>query len=271
MLSRSHVGSVTAAVLLALFLPIESRSARAQGHGGHGDPGAAAQQKSGGDPYLLDSDAVSGKGLGPVATQAIVVHEGREFRFANQQNADTFKANPARYIAGVDAKMIAQQASYYPLETCVVSGDKLGNKDASFEFVHQNRLVRVTSKEHMAAFLREPGKYLAKLDAAVIERQKAKYKPTTCPVSGEKLGEMGDPIDLVVGNRLVRFCCKGCLKDFDKDPLSYLGKLDGGGKEKGGKATPDKGATYMCPMHSDVVKSEPGRCPKCGMDLVQEK
>lgn len=27
-------------------------------------------------------------------------------------------------------------------------------------------------------------------------------------------------------------------------------------------------AKYVCPMHSDVVKDKPGRCPKCGMDLV---
>lgn len=26
--------------------------------------------------------------------------------------------------------------------------------------------------------------------------------------------------------------------------------------------------TYTCPMHPEVVRSEPGRCPKCGMALV---
>jgi len=25
---------------------------------------------------------------------------------------------------------------------------------------------------------------------------------------------------------------------------------------------------YICPMHPDVVSDEPGKCPKCGMDLV---
>ena len=28
---------------------------------------------------------------------------------------------------------------------------------------------------------------------------------------------------------------------------------------------------YTCPMHEDVKSSSPGKCPKCGMDLVREK
>jgi hypothetical protein len=30
-------------------------------------------------------------------------------------------------------------------------------------------------------------------------------------------------------------------------------------------------AVYTCPMHSDVVSDKPGKCPKCGMDLVLVK
>ena len=29
-------------------------------------------------------------------------------------------------------------------------------------------------------------------------------------------------------------------------------------------------AVYVCPMHSDVVSDKPGKCPKCGMDLVKK-
>ncbi|MHB1141702.1 MAG: heavy metal-binding domain-containing protein [Sulfuricaulis sp.] len=32
-------------------------------------------------------------------------------------------------------------------------------------------------------------------------------------------------------------------------------------------AAPPQGAQYTCPMHPEVVASEPGRCPKCGMPL----
>ncbi len=29
--------------------------------------------------------------------------------------------------------------------------------------------------------------------------------------------------------------------------------------------------TYICPMHPDVVSDKPGKCAKCGMDLVEKK
>lgn len=30
-------------------------------------------------------------------------------------------------------------------------------------------------------------------------------------------------------------------------------------------------AVYVCPMHPEVTASAPGRCPKCGMNLVPKK
>ena len=29
--------------------------------------------------------------------------------------------------------------------------------------------------------------------------------------------------------------------------------------------------TYVCPMHPQIVRNEPGSCPLCGMDLVEKK
>jgi len=44
----------------------------------------------------------------------------------------------------------------------------------------------------------------------------------TCPVSGEKLGEMGKPYTFTYEKQEVKLCCKGCKKDFDKDPAKYM-------------------------------------------------
>src|ERR1035437_1370279 len=45
---------------------------------------------------------------------------------------------------------------------------------------------------------------------------------TTCPVSGENLGEMGKPLVFTYKDKEVKLCCKSCKKDFDKDPEKYI-------------------------------------------------
>ncbi|NDE84823.1 MAG: hypothetical protein EB056_02135 [Verrucomicrobia bacterium] len=52
------------------------------------------------------------------------------------------------------------------------------------------------------------------------------YPLTTCLVSGDKLGGMGETIDCLYEGKLVRFCCKGCIKSFNKNPDKYLKELE---------------------------------------------
>ncbi len=35
-------------------------------------------------------------------------------------------------------------------------------------------------------------------------------------------------------------------------------------------AAPMASAMYVCPMHPEATSDKPGRCPKCGMDLVMK-
>lgn len=52
------------------------------------------------------------------------------------------------------------------------------------------------------------------------------YPLKTCLVTGEKLGEMGDPYVHKYQDREIKFCCKSCLKDFNKEPAKYIKKLE---------------------------------------------
>ncbi len=53
----------------------------------------------------------------------------------------------------------------------------------------------------------------------------------TCPVSGDKLdGDMGKPYVFVYQGQEVKLCCKGCKKDFDKNPAKYVAKIRAGDK-----------------------------------------
>ena len=67
------------------------------------------------------------------------------------------------------------------------------------------------------------------ISVAADDKAPAKPKPytlKTCVVSGEKLGEMGDPYVYVHEGREIKFCCKGCLKDFKKDTAKYVKKIE---------------------------------------------
>lgn len=56
------------------------------------------------------------------------------------------------------------------------------------------------------------------------------YPLTTCVVSGEKLGSMGEPVVIHTQGREVRLCCEHCLPKFEKSPGEFLRKLDGTGQ-----------------------------------------
>lgn len=79
--------------------------------------------------------------------------------------------------------------------------------------------------------------------AAWLAKAKAEYPLTTCVVSGDELkaGSMGEPVDYIhkeagKPDRLVRFCCKDCVKDFKKNPAKYLKMIDDGAAAKAGHA-----------------------------------
>jgi YHS domain-containing protein len=48
---------------------------------------------------------------------------------------------------------------------------------------------------------------------------------TTCPVSGDKLGDMGKPYLFAYQGQEVKLCCPDCKAEFDKDPAKYLKKI----------------------------------------------
>lgn len=67
---------------------------------------------------------------------------------------------------------------------------------------------------------------LGPLSAFGAEKKPKAYTLKTCAVSDEKLGGMGDPYVFVHEGREVKLCCKGCLKDFKKDPAKYVKKVE---------------------------------------------
>lgn len=58
------------------------------------------------------------------------------------------------------------------------------------------------------------------------------YPLKVCVVSGEKLGSMGAPYIHKHDGKEVQFCCKGCLKDFNKEPEKHFEKITAAAKAK---------------------------------------
>jgi YHS domain-containing protein len=188
----------------------------------------AAPAKSGdrvGDPYPLDTCPISGKKLGAMGDPVVKVYDGREVRFCCPACPEKFEKDQAANFAKIDEKIIKDQGLLYPLKTSVVTGKDLPAHP--YEFVYGNRLIRLGAESEKADFLKEPKKYLADLDKAVIEQQGTHYPLKTCPVSKDELGgDMGKPVDMVVGGRLIRLCCKDCKKDLEKEPTKFIAMVD---------------------------------------------
>jgi YHS domain-containing protein len=95
-----------------------------------------------------------------------------------------------------------------------------------WKFHVDGRELRFSSKKSLETFLETPEPFLEKIDALMVADQLALYPLNVCPISGEKLGSMGDPKEIIYKNRLVRLCCNGCLKKFRKDPSKSIAELN---------------------------------------------
>lgn len=189
--------------------------------------GSFAGDEIRGDVYSLDVCPVSGEKLGAMGDPIRINYEGRDIRFCCGSCPKLFKADPTKFIAKIDALTIEQQKEHYALKTCPVTGNELGSMGDPIDKIYNNRLVRFCCSGCDKTFMAEPAKFIAKLDSAVIAKQKADYPFDVCLVSGEKLqGSHGKLITKVIGNRLVKFCCAACVTRFENDPAKYIAMLD---------------------------------------------
>ena len=193
------------------------------------EPSKSPRKAPKSDPYLLDVCPVSGEKLGSMGEPIAKTVNGRRFRLccagcisSREKDIDSISAKVAPEIA-------RRQMPYYPLQTCVVTGEPLevdGQSDA-IDHVHNNRLVRLCCASCVRKFASDPAPYLEKLDKAVLDAQNERYPLENCAVvETSPLGGMGKPAEIVVANRLVRFCCAGCLPSFEEDPPKFIRPLD---------------------------------------------
>lgn len=183
---------------------------------------ASAKERVG-DPYTLDSCPVSGEKLGSMGEAPIHIGEdGREVRFCCAGCQKKYVANAEAMNAEIDKKLMADQESHYPTNTCINSGAEL--KDGGVAFIVGNRLMKTCCNKCKAKVEADPATYISKLDQQVKDAHKGE-KAAACPISGKEVGE--EPVEMVVANRLIQLCCGGCKKKVEADPLAAVQKADG--------------------------------------------
>jgi len=209
-------------------------AAKADSHMGmdtdhHSMPTKAASIDVKSQPYTLGVCPVSGEALGGDMGEPIVkVIDGREVKFCCKKCVSKFMSDKEGFFAKIDQQMIVDQMPYYPMTTCIVSGESLmeDGEDISVNMIYANRLVRLCCKMCKKEFNADPASFLAKIDKAAADQQREEYPLKTCLVSGEELGGMGEPSEKVIAGRLVKFCCSMCEPKVLANPEPYLKKID---------------------------------------------
>lgn len=217
------------AAAAALVIGLQRASAHVHGDSAHsaqdGTPAAAASAYSG-DPYPLGTCPVMGEELGGMGEPVSHVHAGREIRFCCPPCIKSFEKDPEKYLREIDAQIVAQQLAHYPLDTCIVAGGELGGMGAPVNAVAGNRLFRLCCAGCTAALEDDPAGYIAQLDAAAADAQRASYPLSNCIVMPEHELDAESAVEHVVGGRLFRLCCTGCIDELQANPAKFIALLD---------------------------------------------
>jgi hypothetical protein len=231
MLKQSILGGLTAVALALAGLAATT----------HNDDGAPAQtdaaqtEVSAADKaiiadqapsYPLDTCIITGKEFTADKPAVEFVVEGQLVRTCCARCEAKVKADPKATLEKVRAAVITQQKPLWPLSACPISGDAYGGEMGEpVDHVVGTRYVKLCCGGCKKAIDKDPKAFIEKLDKLVMPELAKTYPAKTCPVSGEALGSMGEPIDVMYGHRLVRFCCGGCLKAYRKDPAGVAAKV----------------------------------------------
>lgn len=121
--------------------------------------------------------------------------------------------------------VLAEQSEGNPQTACPVSGKAI-DKASSPHVDFQGQRIYFCCDNCPPAFRKDPESFFAKAAEAGVVFENIQ---TTCPVSGETLGdhEGMEPVSIRYKGRTVNFCCKMCVKKFEQEPAKYLAKLPG--------------------------------------------
>ena len=75
-------------------------------------------------------------------------------------------------LAAFAADKKSEKPKPYPLKTCVVTGEKLGEMGDAYVFVQDGREIKLCCKSCLKDFKKDPAKYIKKIEAAEAKAKK---------------------------------------------------------------------------------------------------
>jgi YHS domain-containing protein len=197
---------------------------------------------------------VSGKPLGSMGDPVPVDVKGKRVFVCCGGCVDAVKSNSAKYAGGrpqitVAKATAADHAAMARQKVCPVMDEPLGAMGTPIKVTVGEQPIFLCCRGCVKKVKAEPAKYLAMVgtgeqkmtskparpaaaetlavapataaDNALIRSQKV------CPVMDEPLGSMGTPLKVMVGDKPIFLCCKGCVKEVQASPAKYVAKVHG--------------------------------------------
>lgn len=154
--------------------------------------------------------------------------------------------------AAAPAKADQRVGDPYALDTCPITGKKLGSMGDPVVKLYDSREVRFCCSGCPEKFEKDKVANFTKIDEKIIKDQAPLYPLKTSVVTGKDLP--ATPFEFVYGNRLIRLGAEGEKADFLKDPKKYLGTLDKAVVEQQGKDY----ALKTCPVSKEEFGGDMG-------------
>lgn len=176
------------------------------------------------DPLGLCPKSGADAGSMGKATRRVI--NGVDVTFCCPPCIKPYEANYEEYREKIGNQIVLLELPYYPTDRCIVSGKKLGEETDAIDYVLGNRLVRLENRACIEQLNAEPAKYNQRLDYAIKEAERKDYPLETCIVGGGPLNPDKPPVEVVVGNRLMKLCCGGCKAKIRETPYVYVAKIN---------------------------------------------
>jgi Cu(I)/Ag(I) efflux system membrane fusion protein len=129
--------------------------------------------------------------------------------------------------SGVEGRLVSLTAEQQ--KTCPVTNLKLGSMGDPVPVEIGGRKIWTCCDSCPPKLKANPAKYLAKLGSPASPPDTGKVltveEQKICPVTGAKLGSMGDPVLAEVEGRKVWTCCAACPPKLKAEPARYFARL----------------------------------------------